>query len=85
VKGWLDALDGALKIFNNFIEGVGGGTTVFTYFGSLIAGIFNKQIAQAIQGVGTEISRFKANFAGIEEKQKVIEQIKSGLQTAWAG
>ena len=85
VKSWVDALDGALKIFNNFIEGVGGGTTAFTYFGSLIAGIFNKQIAQAIQGVSAEISRFKANLGAVAEKQKVIDQIKSGLQVAWAG
>ena len=85
VKGWVDALDGALGIFNNFIKGIGGGTTAFTYFGSLVAGIFNKQIAQAIQGVSAEISRFKANLGAVAEKQKVIDQIKSGLQVAWAG
>ena len=90
VKSWVDALDGALGIFNNFIEGIGGGTTAFTYFGSLVAGIFNKQIAQAIQGVGAEISRFKTNLASITGKKQVIEQIeqnkiKSGLQIAWAG
>ena len=85
VKGFVDSLSGALNIFNNFIKGIGGGTNAFVYFGSLIAGIFNKQIAQAIQGVGAEINRFKANLGSIAAKQDIINQIKSGLQVAWAG
>jgi len=72
VKGWVDALGGALNIFNDFISGIGGGTNTFVYFGSLIAGIFNKQIAQAIQGVSAEINRFKANLGSIATKQNII-------------
>jgi len=85
VKGWVDVFDGALSIFNDFIEGIGGGNNALIYFGSLVTSIFNKQIAQAIQGVGTEIDRLKANLVSVEAKQKVIDEIKSGLQVAWAG
>ena len=85
VKGFVDGLSGALDIFNDFIEGLGGGGTALAYFGSLVASIFNKQIAQAIQGVGTEIDRLRANLGSFEAKQKAIESIKSGIQIQWAG
>ena len=85
VKGWVDAFDGALNIFNDFIEGIGGGNTALAYFGTLVASIFNKQIVQAIQSAGAEIDRLKANFMAVEAKQEIIDKIKSGLQIAWAG
>jgi len=85
VKGWVDAFDGALNIFNDFIEGIGGGNTALAYFGSLIAGIFNKQIVQAVQGAAAEIDRLKANLGSVAAKQEIIDKIKSGLQVTYAG
>ena len=85
VKGWVDALDSALGIFNDFIDGLGGGANAFAYFGTTVASIFNKQIAQGIQGVGAEIQRVLSNIDAFNTKSKVIEQIKSGLQVQYAG
>lgn len=85
VKSWVDALDGALGIFNDFISGLGGGTNAFAYFGTTVASVFNKQIAHAIQGAGAEIQRVLANINAFNTKSKVIEQIKSGLQVQYAG
>lgn len=85
VKGFVDSLGDALNTFNDFISGLGGGKNAFIYFGSLITNIFNKQIAHAIQGAGAEINRFFANFQAFNAKQNIVNQIKSGLQTAWAG
>ena len=85
VKSWVDALNGGLTIFNDFISGLGGGANAFAYFGTTVASIFNKQIAQGIQGVGAEIQRVLANIDAFNTKSKVIEKIKSGLQVQYAG
>ena len=85
VKSWVDALNGGLTIFNDFISGLGGGANAFAYFGTTVASVFNKQIAHAIQGVGAEIQRVLANIDAFNTKSKVIEKIKSGLQVQYAG
>jgi len=45
INFFTDALNKTLTLFNDFIEGIGGGTNVFAYFGSVVVGVFNKQIA----------------------------------------
>lgn len=48
VNGFADALTNVLGIFNNLIDGVGGGASAFTYLGSTVANIFSNQIGGAI-------------------------------------
>jgi len=48
VNGFVDALNKVLTLFNDFISGIGGGGKAFAYFGSVVVGIFNKQIAESI-------------------------------------
>ena len=72
VNGFIKVLDGSLKSFNNFINSLGGGAKVFTYFGSVAVGVFSKQIAESILKAKNNldllintrnIEKFKANLA----------------------
>ena len=85
MKGMVDGVKGVLNAFNDFIDGLGGGITVFTYFGSLVAGIFNKQIAQGIIGVEQQFNRFMANINILQAKANMIKAIKQDLQIKNAG
>ena len=69
VNGFADVFKNALGLFNNFIEGVGGGVNVFTYFGSMVAGIFNKQISESIL-------QTKRNFE-LTFSKKAVEKMKN--------
>ena len=65
----LDVFTGAIDIFNDFIEGIGGGTEALIYFGSMVGNIFSKQIAG---GINTAIENFKVlkeNLASKETKE----------------
>lgn len=68
INTFVDALTSALDIFNDFIEGIGGGVNAFTYLGSVVVGIFNKQIAGAINEAQQPLQRFLA--------RKNIDQLK---------
>lgn len=59
-----DALDGV----NDFIEGLGGGTTALVYFGSVAANIFNKQIGEGISRQINNIKVLKENLAALKAK-----------------
>ena len=85
VNGFTDIFRDTLNLFNNFIEGLGGGANVFAYFGSLVSGIFNKQIAESILGVEKNFQRFMANLNATKIKKDFIENIKKDLQGAFAG
>ena len=75
VNGFANVFTNALKLFNNFIEGIGGGATVFTYFGSIVAGVFNKQIAHAILDAENRFNNF-LNSRNIDKlKQQFAENI----------
>jgi len=60
LNGLVDTLRGALNIFNDFVEGIGGGTNAFIYFGSVVAGVFSKQIAQGILQAENNFKNFIA-------------------------
>ena len=82
----VDTLRGALGIFNDFVEGIGGGTNAFVYFGSVVAGIFSKQIAQGINNAEQAWNRFRANIGSQKAKQDMINAIKSqASQEAFLG
>ena len=72
VNGFADVLKGTLGIFNNFIEGLGGGTNAFIYFGSVVGRIFSKQITEGILKAKENFDTFKANVANEELKKQII-------------
>ena len=75
INGLVDALNGVLGVFNDFIEGLGGGANAFAYFGSMVAGVFSKQISQAILNAKQNFDNFK-NAKNIESlKQEFSNQI----------
>jgi hypothetical protein len=61
VNGFVDAARSGLSLLNDFIEGIGGGTNAFIYFGNVVANVFNKQIAQGITNAQQGLQRFLAN------------------------
>ena len=68
VNSFADTLSNMLNIFNNFLEGIGGGTNAFIFFGSTLANIFNKQIGSAIERQIENIETMKANAAAASLK-----------------
>ena len=64
VNGFIDVFSDALSLFNNFIEGIGGGGKALTYLGTIAAQVFNKQIAQGILKAKQSFDLFKANMRG---------------------
>ena len=72
VNGFADVLKGTLGIFNNFIEGLGGGTNAFIYFGSVVGRIFSKQITEGILKAKENFDALKANVGNAELKEQII-------------
>lgn len=70
----IDALKGALGLFNNFIEGIGGGTNAFINLGAIAANIFNKQIGAGINNVIQNIERLKSNLAQVQAQKEWSKQ-----------
>ena len=85
VNLFTDALNGVLTSFNDFIDGIGGGANAFAYFGSVVAGIFNNQIAQGIVGVQQQIQRVQANLGSLQAKASIINNIKANIEASYAG
>lgn len=72
VNGFADVLTNTLSVFNDFIDGLGGGANAFVYFGSMVARIFNKQIGQGIQTQLENIKLYKKNLESLNLKQSII-------------
>lgn len=51
VNGFADALTGALGIFNNFIDAVGGGGKAFTALGAIATNVFSQQIGNQLSNL----------------------------------
>lgn len=77
VNGFADALTGVLSIFNNLLEGLGGGASDFIYFGSIVTNIFKKQIASGINNAIENIERLKQNTAALNLMREVVNQGES--------
>lgn len=75
VNGFVDGLEGVLKIFNDFINGLGGGTKAFAFFGTTVANIFSKQISDAILKVKDDFDRIQVNKATEQLKNNVANSI----------
>lgn len=83
IKATTDALTHILTLFNDLIEGLGGGITAFSYFGSVVVGIFNKQIARAIDDTGQKLMRTFSQKAMRKFIQDVTDNVK--LQRSASG
>lgn len=74
VNGFTDALTGLLGVFNDLLAGLGGGIRDFTFFGSTVANIFNKQIGTAIERQIENIEAMRANLSREELQKQIIAQ-----------
>ena len=77
VNGFADALTGVLSIFNNLLDGLGGGASDFIYFGSIVANVFRKQIAGGINNAIENMEKMKQNAAALNLMREVISQGES--------
>ena len=75
VNGFTDSLTNMLTVFNNFLEGIGGGTNAIAFFGATVANIFSKQIGASIEQQIENLEAFKANADAISLKEKVSSDI----------
>lgn len=62
----IDMLTQATEVFDNFINAFGGGIKSIGSFGAILAGIFNKQISNAIVRQIENIKTFKENMAALK-------------------
>ena len=75
VNGFADALTGALSVFNDLLDGLGGGTRDFVFFGNLVAGIFNKQIGASIERQIENVEAMRSNIDALNFKGNVADSI----------
>lgn len=75
LNGFVDGLQGVLSLFNDFIEGLGGGVNAITYLGSVFVGVFSKQIAQSIVNVETRVKNLFASFNIDKFKQQYAQAV----------
>ena len=66
INDFVDAGTGALSIFNNFLESLGGGMDTFTMLGTIGANVFNKQIGEAIEKQIVNMQILKQNQEALE-------------------
>lgn len=82
VNGFTDALTNTLKIFNQFIESVGGGTSAFMALGSIVSNVFSQQISGVIAQVLNNSELVKQNMANLQAQ---IEQLQQPSSTVGLG
>lgn len=82
VNGFSGVFTQALKVFNDYIQGIGGGANVFINLGTTIANVFNKQIGSAINAQIQNIETLKNNLAQIKAQQEwsqaVLDNVRVG-------
>lgn len=74
IDAGIDGLTNLVQVFDNFIESFGGGLKSITAFGAVISNIFNKQIADAINGVIQRQEVFKQNLALAQTNAQIRSQ-----------
>ena len=72
-----DSLTGLLSIFNNWMEGVGGGLRSLTVLGTNLANVFSKQIGSGISNMIQNYNAQKANVNSELLKQNIINNYQS--------
>ena len=66
VNSMADALTGLLSVFNSFLSGFGGGLQSIGTLGSILANVFNKQIAGGISQMITNRDKMQKNLSNNE-------------------
>ena len=74
VNSMADAVTGLIQVFNIFLKGLGGGLNDFTYFGSILMNIFNKQIGGAIERQIQNIQTMQNNLSKAELAANIRQQ-----------
>ena len=77
VNTMADAVTGLLSIFNNWMEGVGGGLRSIAVLGANVANIFSKQIGSGIAGMVQNRERQRANEDSAVLKQDIINSYQA--------
>lgn len=77
VNTMADAVTGLLSIFNNWMEGVGGGLRSIAVLGANVANIFSKQIGSGIAGMVQNRERQRANEDSAVLKQNIINSYQA--------
>ena len=77
VNTMADAVTGLLSIFNNWMEGVGGGLRSIAVLGANVANIFSKQIGSGIAGIVQNRERQRANEDSAVLKQDIINSYQA--------
>lgn len=77
VNNFTDTVTGVISVFNNFLDGIGGGGNALLYFGNLIANVFNNQIGHAIEQQIVNIQTYKQNLDAIAFKENIINQVQN--------
>lgn len=71
-QGLTEGLKGVLTLFNDFIEGIGGGTNALINLGSTAAFVFSKQIGRGIVSIKEKIDTRKRNKEGLAFKELML-------------
>ena len=71
-NGFADGLRVTLGLFNDFIEGIGGGATALTNLGAIAANVFSKQIGRGLVDIKEKIDIRKNNKANIAFKELML-------------
>ena len=74
VNGMIDAFDGGLEFFNNFIEGIDGGGHALLLLGSIAANVFDKQIAGSLLRVQNNLQVLKLQIQDTFKKTNTKEK-----------
>ena len=77
VNSMADALTGLLSIFNNWMEGVGGGLRSLTVLGTNLVNIFSKQIGSGISNMVQNYDTQRANANAELLKQNIINNYQA--------
>lgn len=75
INTFADTFKGVLSTFNDFVEGIGGGTNAFVNFGAILANVFNQQIGTAINNQIKNFETFKANLAQIKAQKDISNEV----------
>jgi len=75
LKGITDVFTGVLNVFNDFIQGLGGGRSTILAFGAIVANVFSKQIADGLLKANGELQRFVNNFQSKKLQKEFIEDL----------
>lgn len=79
VNGFASVFTGVLNIFNDFIEGIGGGANVFLNLGAVVANVFSKQIGSAINTQIQNIELLKNNLAQTKAQQEWSQAVDTAI------